>query len=188
MQAACKRPTGAIQASQCKRADRGWRPEEPPRRDLGPKVWGGSDETLESAPAMGFLNLSAWRPVGGRRVAERRARTGFAQPPRFYYEHLREFQSVVDRFFEENGRRPTDVAELYLWLLEQEGKLEDDERARELSMTFSFYDIEPNSLLGLVAIRPDHPKVAADLYQARQFRREQGHRPPQAIPFEAGLA
>jgi hypothetical protein len=155
---------------------------------IGATVSVANDEPLESGSSMGFLNLSAWRPVGGRQVAERRARSGFAQPPRFYYEHLREFQGVIDRFFEANGRRPRDVAELYLWQLEQEGKLEDDDRARELAMRFCFYDIEPNSLLGLVAIRPDHPTVAADLLEARDFKIAQGHRPPQPIPIEAGLA
>jgi hypothetical protein len=137
---------------------------------------------------MGFLNLSAWRPVGGKRVAERRSRTGFAQPPRYYYDNLRDFQAIVDRYFEVNGKRPTDVAELYLWQLEQEGTLDDDTRARELAELLCFYDIEPNSLLAMVAIRPDHAKVADALLEARRIRRTQGHRPPQRIPIEQGLA
>jgi hypothetical protein len=137
---------------------------------------------------MGFLNLSAWRPVGGKRVAERRARTGFAQPPRYYYDNLRDFQAMVDRFFETNGRRPTDVAELYLWQLEQEGALDDDARARELAELLCFYDIEPNSLLAMVAIRPDHAKVADALLEARRIKRARGERPPQRIPIEVGLA
>jgi hypothetical protein len=140
---------------------------------------------------MGFLNLSAWRPVGGRRVAERRARTGFAQPPKYYYDHLRDFQAIVDRYFEEHGERPTDVAELYLWQLEQEGAGDDDAgngRARDLADLFSYYDIEPNSLLAMVAIRPDHDRVASELLETLRIKRRQGHRPPMRIPIEAGLA
>ena len=74
---------------------------------------------------MGFLNLSAWRPVGGKVIAERRARSGFAQPPRYYYDNLREFQALIDRYFEENGPRPTDVAEHTLWKLDQLGVTDD---------------------------------------------------------------
>ncbi|HET7772030.1 MAG TPA: hypothetical protein VFN74_24875 [Chloroflexota bacterium] len=140
---------------------------------------------------MGFLNLSAWRPVGGKVLAERRARTGFAQPPKYYYDHLREFQALIDRFFEEHGRRPQDVAELYLWQLDQEGVGDDEAgetKARELASNFCYYDIEPNSLLAMVAIRPDHDRVAAELLEARRTKRQQGHRPPRRIPMEAGLA
>lgn len=155
---------------------------------------------------MGFLNLSAWRPVGGKRTAERRARSSFAQPPRYYYDHLREFQAIVDRYFEEKGERPTDVADLYLWHLEQEGVGDDpsavpsgetsgpggsasgEGRARDVADLFSYYDIEPNSLLAMVAIRPDHDRVAAELLEARRIKRQQGHRPPRRIPLEAGLA
>ena len=140
---------------------------------------------------MGFLNLSAWRPVGGKVIAERRARSGFAQPPRYYYDNLREFQALIDRYFEENGHRPTDVAELYLWQLDQLGVADDTEgetKARELASFFCYYDIEPNSLLAMVAIRPDHDRVAAELLEARRTKRQQGHRPPRRIPLEAGLA
>ena len=140
---------------------------------------------------MGFLNLSAWRPVGGKRVAERRARSGFAQPPRYYYDHLRDFQAIVDRYFEEHGTRPVDVAELYLWQLDQEGigdQEAGDARARDLADLFSYYDVEPNSLLAMVAIRPDHDRVASELLEARRTKRQQGHRPPRRIPIEAGLA
>jgi hypothetical protein len=140
---------------------------------------------------MGFLNLSAWRPVGGKVLAERRARTGFAQPPKYYYDNLRAFQALVDRFSEEHGRRPQDVAELYLWRLDQEGVGDDeagDTKARELASHFCYYDIEPNSLLAMVAIRPDHDRVAAELLEARRVKRQQGHRPPRRIPMEAGLA
>ena len=140
---------------------------------------------------MGFLNLSAWRPVGGKVIAERRARSGFAQPPRYYYDNLREFQALIDRFFEQHGRRPQDVAELYLWHLDQleVGDGEDgDAKARELASFFCYYDIEPNSLLAMVAIRPDHDRIAAELFEARRIKRQQGHRPPRRIPLEAGLA
>jgi hypothetical protein len=121
-------------------------------------------------------------------VAERRARTGFAQPPRYYYDALRDFQAMVDRYFEAESRRPQDVAELYLWELEQEDKLDDDERARDLADLFSYYDIEPNSLLAMVAIRPNHASVAADLLEARRVFQTQGRRPPRRIPIEVGLA
>jgi len=137
---------------------------------------------------MGFLNLSAWRPIGGKRVAERRARTGFAQPSRYYYDNLRDFQVLIDRYFETLGMRPTDVAELYLWHLEQEGITQDDTRARDVADLFSYYDIEPNSLLGMVAIRTDNGRVAAELLEARRTKETQGHRPPRRIPFIAGLA
>ena len=137
---------------------------------------------------MGFLNLSAWRPVGGRRVAERRSRTGFAQPPRYYYEHLREFQAIVDRYFEENGERPLDVAGLFLWYVEQEGVATEEAQIRDVADLFSYYDIEPNSLLAMVAIRPDHGRVAAELMEAWRTKQTQGKRPPRRIPLEAGLA
>lgn len=137
---------------------------------------------------MGFLNLSAWRPVGGKRIAERRARTGFAQPPRYYYDNLPNFQAIVDRYFEANGTRPTDVAELFLWYAEQEGVATDEERVRDIADLFSYYDIEPNSLLSLVAIRPDHARVGAELMEAWRIKQTQGHRPPRRIPIEAGLA
>lgn len=137
---------------------------------------------------MGFLNLSAWRPIGGKRLAERRARTGFAQPPRYYYDNLRDFQAIVDRFYEANGRRPEDLAELYLWHLEELGTMDDEEKASELARLFAFYDIEPNSLLAMVNIRPDHERIAAELLEAWRIRRTQGHRPSQRIPLEAGLA
>lgn len=137
---------------------------------------------------MGFLNLSAWRPIGGKRVAERRARTGFAQPPRYYYDNLRDFQGFVDRYFEANGERPADVAGLYLWQLEQEDAFEDDDRARDLADLFSYYDIEPNSLLAMVAIRTDHARVARELLEARRVKSMLGRRPPRRIPLEAGLA
>jgi hypothetical protein len=140
---------------------------------------------------MGFLNLSAWRPIGGHQVAERRARTGFAQPPRYYYDHLRDFQIIIDRYFEEHSTRPSDVAALYLWHLEQPPVPEGDAaeiRARDLADLFSYYDIEPNSLLGMVAIRPDHDRVASELLEARRITKQQGHRPPRRIPAEVGYA
>ncbi|MGH2350164.1 MAG: hypothetical protein ACRDJN_00940 [Chloroflexota bacterium] len=137
---------------------------------------------------MGFLNLSAWRSVGGRRTAERRATVVNAQPPKYYYDNLRDFQRIVDAFFEANGRRPEDVAELYLWQLEQQGALENDARAADLADLFSYYDIEPNSLLGMVAIYQDRAGRARQLLETRLLRRMQGHRNPNPTPIEAGLA
>ena len=140
---------------------------------------------------MGFLNLSAWRPIGGNRLAERRARSGFAQPPRYYYDHLRDFQALIDSYYEEKSERPSDVAELYLWHTEREQVMEDEAgetKARDLADLFSYYDIEPNSLLAMVAIRPDHDRIAAELLEARRTKRQQGHRPPRRIPLEAGNA
>ena len=140
---------------------------------------------------MGFLNLSAWQPVGGKQLAERRARSGFAQPPRYYYDNLREFQALIDRYAEETGHRPSDVAELYLWHLDTL-KVGNDEagenKARELASFFCYYDIEPKSLLAMVAIRPDHDRIAAELFEARRVKQRHGHRPPRRIPLEAGLA
>ena len=140
---------------------------------------------------MGFLNLDAWRPVGGKVLAERRARSVFAQPPRYYYDNLREFQAFIDRYFEEFGRRPVDVAELYLWQLDQQAVTAGDAgelRAREIASFFCYYDVEPNSLLAMVAIRPDHDRIAAELLEARRTKQLHGHRPPRRIPMEAGLA
>lgn len=120
---------------------------------------------------MGFLNLSAWQPVGGRRTAERRATVVFAQPPKYYYDHLGEFQSIVDRFFESNGRRPRDLVELYLWQLDQEGAMDDDRRAADLADLISYYDLEPNSLLGMVSIDQDKAARARKLLEARRVER-----------------
>ncbi|HVG97939.1 MAG TPA: hypothetical protein VNK05_13620 [Chloroflexota bacterium] len=137
---------------------------------------------------MGFLNLSAWRSVGGRRTAERRATVVNAQPPRYYYENLRVFQGMIDDFFEDQLRRPKDVADLYLWQLRREGALEDEARAADLADLFSYYDIEPNSLLGLVAIYQDRPGRARQLLEVRYLQKRQGHRNPNPTPIEAGLA
>ena len=137
---------------------------------------------------MGFLNLSAWRSVGGRRTAERRATVVNAQPPRYYYENLRVFQAMIDAYFEDQGKRPMDVAALYLWQLSREGALENDARAADLADLFSYYDIEPNSLLGMVAIFQDRSGRAGQLLETRQTQKRQGHRNPNPIPIEAGLA
>jgi hypothetical protein len=137
---------------------------------------------------VGFLNLSAWRSVGGHVVAERRATVVKAQPPRFYYENLRDVQAQVDRYFEDVGRRPKDVADLYLWVLKTEGALDDETRAVDLADLFSYYDIEPNSLLAMVTVNQDRPARAAALLEVRRLNRLAGHRPPQPTPIEAGLA
>jgi len=137
---------------------------------------------------MGFLNLSAWRSVGGRRLAERRATVANAQPPRYYYENLGEFQAMVDQFFEDEGRRPKDVAELYLWQLRRTGGMDDDAKAADLADLLSYYDIEPNSLLGMVAIYTDKAGRARQLLESRYLVRRQGHRNPNPTPVEPGLA
>ena len=137
---------------------------------------------------MGFLNLSAWRPVGGRRLAERRATVVHAQPPRYYYDHLREFQAIIDRYFEVHGHRPRDLADLYLWYLESSGVMDDDQRAVDLADLFSYYDIEQSSLLGMIAIFPDHAGRAQELLDVRRTHRTQGSRPAEPTPVTPGLA
>jgi hypothetical protein len=120
---------------------------------------------------MGFLNLSAWRSVGGRVPAERRATACMEQSPKYYYDHIHEFQAMVDRYFETHGRRPPDLTALYLWQLEQEQALDDDARAVDLADWMSYYDIEPNSLLAMVSIDPDKPARARRLLEARYLYR-----------------
>ena len=137
---------------------------------------------------MGFLNISAWRSVGGRVPAERRSTVVNAQPPKYYYDNLRDFQAMIDRYFEETGERPQDVAQLYLWLLESQGALDDDARALDLADLLSYYDIEPNSLLAMVSVNQDHAGRAQQLLEVRRLNRFSGHRPPQVVPVQAGLA
>jgi hypothetical protein len=123
---------------------------------------------------MGFLNLSAWRPVGGSVPAERRATAAMAQSPKFYYDHLPDFQAIVDRFDEVEGRRPTDLAELYVWQLRQDDLLDDEDRALDLADLMAYYDVEQHSLLGMVAIDPNKAARARELLEARQlFRMKQ---------------
>ena len=119
---------------------------------------------------MGFLNLSAWRSVGGKAQADRRATSVLAQPPKYYYDHIKEFQAIVDRYFEEHGHRPADLVELYLWQLEQGGGLEDDQRALDLADLLSYYDVEPHSLLAMVSIDPDTASRTRQLLEQRQLR------------------
>ena len=120
---------------------------------------------------MGFLNLSDWRGVGGRVAAERRATTALAQPPKYYYDHIHKCQEMVDRFFEQHGRRPKDLYELYLWELDQRQAMTDDERAIDLADWLSYFDIEPNSLLAMLSIDPDKRTRAANLLEARRQNR-----------------
>jgi hypothetical protein len=136
---------------------------------------------------MGFLNISAWRSVGGRVLAERRATAAKAQPARYFYENLRDFQALVDRYFGAHGERPRDLAALYLWVLEEEGALDDDARAVDLADLFSYYDVEPHSLLGMVAVNQDHAERAQQLLEVRRLSRRTGRRPSEPIPVEAGL-
>jgi hypothetical protein len=128
---------------------------------------------------MGFLNLSAWQPVGGSVPAERRATSVLAQSPKFYYDHLPDFQQIIDRYAESEGHRPAGLAELYIWQLEQEGSLDDDDRAVDLADLMAYYDVEPNSQLGMVSIDPDKPTRARKLLEARhlyRMRKQAEHR------------
>ncbi|MBI3973716.1 MAG: hypothetical protein HY332_20770 [Chloroflexi bacterium] len=137
---------------------------------------------------MGFLNLSAWRSVGGRSVAERRATAVQAPPPKYYYEHIHEIQGMIDRYFETHGHRPPDLTALYLWQLEQEGALGDDVRAADLADLLSYYDIEPNSLLAMVSIDPNKPARARKLLEARRLhlaKRQAVQRRPSKAPAAA---
>jgi hypothetical protein len=118
---------------------------------------------------MGFLNLSAWRPVGGSVPAERRATAAMAQSPKYYYDHLPEFQATIDRYDEVEGHRPAGLAELYIWQLQQEGALDNDERALDLADLMAYYDIEQHSLLGMVSIDPDKATRARKLLEARHL-------------------
>ena len=118
---------------------------------------------------MGFLNLSAWRPVGGSVPAERRATAVLAQSPKYYYDHIGDFQAIVDRYAEDEGRRPATLADLYLWQLQQEGALDDDARAVDLADFMAYYDIEQHSQLAMVAIDPDKPTRAKKLLEARHL-------------------
>ena len=91
------------------------------------------------------------------------------QPSRYYYSQLSEFQAVVDRYFEVTGKRPPSVDDLYLWTLAQEGASADDVRAADLADWMSYFDIEPNSLLGIVNVAADHEPVALRLIGKRQL-------------------
>lgn len=118
---------------------------------------------------MGFLNLSAWRPVGGSVPAERRATAVLAQSPKYYYDHIGDFQASVDLYVEEEGHRPATLADLYLWQLQHEGALDDDGRALDLADFMAYYDIEQHSQLAMVAIDPDKPTRAKKLLEARHL-------------------
>lgn len=122
---------------------------------------------------MGFLNLRSWGSVGGRQEAERRSTMIQAQPARYYYENLRDFQAIVDQFFETNGRRPNDLLELYLWRLDQQKLLDDDTGAADLADWLSYYDIERNSLLGMVSVEQDRASRSRKLLDARHVKRVQ---------------
>ncbi len=118
---------------------------------------------------MGFLNLSAWRPVGGSVPAERRATAVLAQSPKYYYDHVGDFQAMVDRYAEEEGHRPAHLAELYIWQLQHEERLDDDSRSLDLADFMAYYDIEQHSQLAMVAIDPEKPTRAKRLLEARHL-------------------
>jgi hypothetical protein len=82
---------------------------------------------------------------------------------------LFEFQAVVDRYFEVTGNRPPSVDDLYLWTLAQDGASADDVRAADLADWMSYFDIEPNSLLGIINVAADHEPVARRLIGRRQL-------------------
>ena len=104
-----------------------------------------------------------------RSRAERGSTEVQYQPSRYYYSQLSEFQAVVDRYFEVTGKRPPSVDDLYLWTLAQEGASADDVRAADLADWMSYFDIEPNSLLGIVNVAADHEPVARRLIGRRQL-------------------
>ena len=118
---------------------------------------------------MGFLNLSAWRSVGGAVPAERRATSVMAQSPKYYYDNFPLFQGMVDRYAEEEGHRPPDLAALYIWQLEQDQALESDDRALDLADLLAYYDIEQHSQLAMVSIDPDKATRARKLLEARHL-------------------
>ena len=118
---------------------------------------------------MGFLNLKSWKSAGGRVRAERGSTEVQYQPSRYYYSQLFEFQAVVDRNFEVTGNRPPSVDDLYLWTLAQDGASADDVRAADLADWMSYFDIEPNSLLGIINVAADHEPVARRLIGKRQL-------------------
>jgi hypothetical protein len=118
---------------------------------------------------MGFLNLSAWRSIGGSVPAERRATSVLAQSPKYYYDHIGDFQAIVDRYTEEEGHRPANLAELYLWQLQHEERLGDDSRGVDLADFMAYYDVEQHSQLAMVAVDPDKATRARKLLEARQL-------------------
>ena len=61
------------------------------------------------------------------------------------------------------------VDDLYLWTLAQDGASADDVRAADLADWMSYFDIEPNSLLGIVNVAADHEPVALRLIGKRQL-------------------
>ena len=119
---------------------------------------------------MGFMNLSAWQAVGGRVAAQRRSTAVLAPPPKYYYDHIHEFQEIIDRFFEQQERRPKDLYELYLWELDQRQATHDSARSADLADWISYFDIEPNSLLALLSIDPDKRTRALTLLEARRMQ------------------
>lgn len=116
---------------------------------------------------MGFLNLKAWKSAGGRVRAERGSTEVQYQPSRYYYDQLFEFQALIDRYFEVTGKRPPSVDDLYLWTLAQDGASADDVRAADLADWMSYFEIEPNSLLGIINVAADHEPVAIRLIGKR---------------------
>lgn len=118
---------------------------------------------------MGFLNLKSWKSAGGQVRAERGSTEVQYQPSRYYYSQLFEFQALIDRYFEVTGKRPPSVDDLYLWTLAQDGAPADDVRAADLADWMSYFDIEPNSLLGIINVAADHEPVALRLIGKRQL-------------------
>ena len=125
---------------------------------------------------MGFLNLASWRSAGGRVRAERSSGVVQIPPARYYYEQLPIFQSMVDSYCEVNGRRPASLDDLYLWVLATESNAADQARATDLADWLSYFEIEPNSLLGIVNVVADRTPVARRLLAARDDAQAGGPR------------
>jgi hypothetical protein len=122
---------------------------------------------VEQVAIMGFLNLASWRSAGGRIRAERSSGMVQIPPARYYYDQLPTFQSMVDSYCEVNGRRPGSLDDLYLWVLASEENAADEGRAADLADWLSYFEVEPNSLLGIVNVVADRTPIARRLLDAR---------------------
>lgn len=111
---------------------------------------------------------------GPRWEAERRAKVATAQPHPYYYDQLREVQSQAHAYRQHRGKRPPDIAALYLSFLEDEGLLEDESAARQWADFYAHFDVEPNSPLILVRTEQDYPAAAQRLLAEWQCRRQPG--------------
>ena len=67
-------------------------------------------------------------------------------------------------------------SDLYLWVLANEGNAADQARAADLADWLSYFEIEPNSLLGIVNVVADRTPVARRLLAARDDAQAGGPR------------